>query len=60
MDGGVFNNLPVDIVSNKRKGKIIASRVDMPSSSIVNNKIPNIFSTLYQSSTANVDMNTEK
>jgi predicted acylesterase/phospholipase RssA len=60
VDGGVFNNLPVDIVSNKRKGKIIASRVDLPSSSIVNNKIPNIFSTLYQSSTANVDMNTEK
>ncbi len=60
VDGGVFNNLPVDIVSNKRKGKIIASRVDMPNSSIVNNKIPNIFSTLYQSSTANVDMNTEK
>jgi predicted acylesterase/phospholipase RssA len=60
VDGGVFNNLPVDIISSKMKGCIIASRVDKSITTKVKTKLPNILSTLYQSSMANTDMNTEK
>lgn len=60
VDGGVLNNLPVDLISRKMKGNIIASRVDKSITTRDKPKLPNIISTLYQSSMANTDMNTEK
>ena len=54
VDGGVFNNIPIDVMMQKHIGHIIASRVDKEEPGQVD-KLPNFLNTLIKSTIANSD-----
>ena len=54
VDGGVFNNIPIDVMMQKNIGHIIASRVDKEDAVQVE-KLPNFLNTLIKSTIANSD-----
>ena len=55
VDGGIFNNIPIDIMMQKNVGKIIASRVDKEISADDIKKMPNLIHTFIKSTIANSD-----
>lgn len=59
VDGGVFNNIPIDVMLQKNIGHIIASRVDKEDVSQVE-KLPNFLNTLIKSTIANSDHHSNK
>lgn len=60
VDGGIFNNVPVDIMLTKNVGKIIAVRVDKEEDTDAKYKeIPGLLSTFVKSAVANSDSKAE-
>ncbi len=60
VDGGIFNNIPVDIMLTKNVGNIIAVRVDKEEKNDVKlNEIPGLLNTFVKSAVANSDSKAE-
>ncbi len=59
VDGGVFNNIPIDVMLEKNSGHIIASRVDVEEKN-KQVKLPGLISTIVKSAIANSDRNSNK
>lgn len=54
VDGGVFNNIPIDIMIEKNNGHIIASRVDVETKK-KKVELPSLLTTVMKSAVANSD-----
>lgn len=59
VDGGVFNNIPIDVMLERNNGHIIASRVDVKTKSS-GAKLPNLLATVMRSTVANSDRHSNK
>lgn len=59
VDGGVFNNIPIDVMMQKNLGYIIASRVDKDSARSAT-KLPNFMNTLIKATSANSDYHSNR